>query len=237
MKFEDKWKPTKYIFKDGKYMSDEKYVGFRSKIIADKTAKVYARFIPEYAKGDLLDLGCGTVPFYNLYKQYVSSITCADWENCEHDISHIDFFVDLNKDLKIKNNSYDTILLTDVLEHIYEPKKLLKQLYNILRDDGILIINTPFAYWEHEVPFDYFRYTEFFYQKVAEELGFKVEVIQKIGNGFDTIRDILSKLYESRPSFAIKFLLKMVKIVSKKFPVKLDNEPLSFFVVFKKTNS
>ena len=236
MKFEDKWKPTKYIFKDGKYKSDEKYVGFRSKIIADKTAKVYARFIPEYAKGDLLDLGCGTVPFYNLYKQYVSSITCADWENCEHDISHIDFFVDLNKDLKIKNNSYDTILLTDVLEHIYEPKKLLKQLYNILRDDGILIINTPFAYWEHEVPFDYFRYTEFFYQKVAEELGFKVEVIQKIGNGFDTIRDILSKLYESRPSFAIKFLLKMVKIVSKKFPVKLDNEPLSFFVVFKKIN-
>ena len=113
---------------------------------------------------------------------------------------------------------------------------MLKQLYNILRDDGVLIINTPFAYWEHEVPFDYFRYTEFFYQKVAEELGFKVEVIQKIGNGFDTIRDILSKLYESRPSFAIKFLLKMVKIVSKKFPVKLDNEPLSFFVVFKKIN-
>lgn len=235
MKIENEWKPTKYIFKDNKYIADEKYVGFRSKLIADKTAEVYAKYIPEYAKGDLLDVGCGTVPFYNLYKPYVSSITCADWENCEHNVSHVDFFVDLNKDLKIKDNSYDTILLTDVLEHIYEPKKLLKQLYNILRKDGVLIINTPFAYWEHEMPFDYFRYTEFFYQKVAEELGFKVRIIHKIGNGFDTIIDILSKIYESKPSFVILVLIKIIKVIAKKFSIKLDNEPLSFFVILEKT--
>lgn len=45
----------------------------------------------------------------------------------------------------IESNKYDMITCFDVLEHAYNPLAILKKLKNALTDDGLLIINTPFA--------------------------------------------------------------------------------------------
>jgi len=119
----DNWIETKFVFKRGKLRASKKvrYVGVSSRIAVDLVAEFYDANLCKYAKGHLLDLGCGKVPLYLAYKNYVDEITCADWGNTLHASSFIDFEADLNEPLRLENSMYDTIILSDVLEHIKEP--------------------------------------------------------------------------------------------------------------------
>jgi ubiquinone/menaquinone biosynthesis C-methylase UbiE len=46
-------------------------------------------------------------------------------------------------DLKIKSNSYDAILLCDVIEHVLDPDKLLREAKRITKDGGYIILGIP----------------------------------------------------------------------------------------------
>lgn len=47
------------------------------------------------------------------------------------------------QNLPFKNNQFDTILCTEVLEHIPNPMNTLKELYRVLNANGTVIITTP----------------------------------------------------------------------------------------------
>lgn len=53
------------------------------------------------------------------------------------------FTVSLAESLPFKKKSFDAILLTDVLEHVEDPKKVLLELLEALRIDGVLVITVP----------------------------------------------------------------------------------------------
>jgi SAM-dependent methyltransferase len=52
--------------------------------------------------------------------------------------------LDLPKE--VKQEVFDCIILTEVLEHVQNPDLLIKNCYNLLKNDGILIISTPNAF-------------------------------------------------------------------------------------------
>ena len=90
------------------------------------------------------------------------STTCADWENSQSANPHIDVFVDLNElPLPFDDSSADTLLLSDVLEHVMHPWELMEEVTRILRPGGVLLLNVPFYYPLHSIPYDYHRFTEF----------------------------------------------------------------------------
>lgn len=66
-------------------------------------AEFYEQVIPVHATGDLLDLGCGNVSLFGMYKPFVRNITCVDWPNTSHSFLHVDIFADLNEDLPLEN--------------------------------------------------------------------------------------------------------------------------------------
>jgi SAM-dependent methyltransferase len=96
-----------------------------------------------------------------------------------HQNSFIDTYCDLNETLPFESGSFDSVLLSDVLEHIRKPEKLITEIYRILKKDGVLIMNVPYYYCLHEEPFDYFRYTEFALKSMTSDAGLKVELLQK----------------------------------------------------------
>ena len=106
-----------------------KHVTVSSRLIADIIANFYTINIPKYVKGNFLDLGCGQAPLYCLYKNYTKQITCVDWGNSMHQITYLDFEQDLNQNLNMESNSFDSIILSDVLEHIRKPELLLNEIY------------------------------------------------------------------------------------------------------------
>ena len=189
------WSPGKYEFRNGRLRStrDSSRLKTASRLVTDLVAKRYDIAIRTYASGDLADLGCGAVPLYIAYRDRVNSITCVDWPASKHKIDHLDFKVDLTQPLPFDDQQFDTIILSDVLEHLPEPGLLWNEMHRILRPGGVAIINVPFFYWVHEAPFDFYRYTEFALRRFAEQSDFEVESLEATGGLPEVMADLIAK--------------------------------------------
>lgn len=65
------------------------------------------------------------------------------------------------KDLKFDDNSFDTIFILEVLEHINEPHLAVEEVLRTLKPNGNTVLSTPFVFGLHDAPHDYFRFTKF----------------------------------------------------------------------------
>jgi SAM-dependent methyltransferase len=195
MKNISRWHPTKYEIRNGRLCAsrDAKHLAVGSRLIADLVAMFYEKHIPRYVHGVLCDLGCGYAPLYLMYKDYAEEVVLCDWENSLHKNENIDFECDLNQALPFEDCSFDTILLSDVLEHIYEPKSLLSEISRCLRTGGNLMLNVPFYYWLHEEPHDYYRYTYYALRRMIETCGLELRYFEGIGGAREVVVDVVSK--------------------------------------------
>lgn len=190
------WAPTKFERNGEEWRGSRnpKFLAVSSRIAADLAIKAIAALVRQYARGHLLDLGCGTAPLYGIYRDHVDQITCVDWKSSLHSTRHIDCFVDLNNVLPLDDDQIDTILCTDVLEHIADPGKLSGEMARILAPGGRLVASIPFLYPLHEVPHDYFRFTEFKLRQFCEEAGLQVLELKAYGGLLDVLSVLTAKL-------------------------------------------
>lgn len=208
MRNKDKWKPSKFVYKNGILgpSMDENIVGIASRLPVYLVSKFYQENIPLYVKGELLDLGCGKVPLFEVYKDFISDNICLDWGNSLHKNEFLDIISDLNNPIPFSDNSFDTIILSDVLEHIKDPFFLWREMSRVLRKDGVILLNVPFFYWIHEKPYDYFRYTEFALRDFAAENRFEILDLKPLGGSFEIMADIFSKSFIPKFPFGRTFL-------------------------------
>jgi len=165
-----------------------------SRLIGDRIAAFYSTAIRTHAHGHLLDLGCGRAPLLGYYSQFVDKATLVDWENSLHNNPLLDLVADLNKPLRFDDETFDTVLLSDVLEHIAEPQNLLGEISRTLKsNDGLLLLNVPFFYPIHEEPFDFHRYTRFSLERMCAAAGLTVLEVTPIGGLPEILIDIASK--------------------------------------------
>jgi len=192
---QDKWQPSKYVYKKGRLIAsrDKNEVNVGSRLIADIIAGIYDEHLKSHAKGKLLDLGCGKVPLFMAYKDYVTDNICVDWENSLHENKYLDYVCDLTKPLPFDDQVFDTIILSDVLEHIFQPDHLWMEIHRLLSINGKIIMNVPFFYCLHERPYDYFRYTEFALKLFVENSGLRLILIKPIGGAPEILADIIAK--------------------------------------------
>lgn len=195
------WKPTKFVPDvHGSLKASRTAVGPASRLIADRVAAFYDGAIPAHVAGDLLDLGCGHAPLYATYKDHAQSVTLVDWQNSLHQNPHLDYVHDLNEPLTMfADSSFDTIIMSDVLEHLARPSQLLAEARRVLRPAGCLLLNVPFLYWLHEQPHDYYRYTRFGLEWLLSETDLQVLSLTSIGGAPEVIGDITGKLLSRVP--------------------------------------
>ncbi|MCL2289913.1 MAG: methyltransferase domain-containing protein [Bacteroidetes bacterium] len=186
------WQESKFVKNKSGHWRGAKNTN-SSWLMATLIAEWYEKRMPIYVKGDLLDLGCGKAPLYGMYSQFTDSICCADWENSLHGTSYLDVSCNLNEPLPFANASFDTIILSDVLEHIVEPKQLFAEMFRILRPNGKILLNVPFFYWVHEAPHDYYRYTQFALRKFAEDTNFNIIELSARGGIAVCFADVVGK--------------------------------------------
>jgi SAM-dependent methyltransferase len=146
MQNQEEWKPSRFVYKGGKLSAsrDGAEVSLSSRLIVDIVAGFYDRNLKQHARGRLLDLGCGKVPLYATYRELVTDAICVDWGNTEHKNRHLDRELDLTNNLPFRDDEFDTIILSDVLEHIPVPEHLWKEMARILSKNGKIIMNVPF---------------------------------------------------------------------------------------------
>ncbi len=195
MKNKDKWLPSKFVYRMGKLRAARNLaeVGGGSRLVTDIVASFYETYLPQYARGKLIDLGCGKVPLFEAYKNYVTDNICVDWKNTRHPNEYLDYECDLDKPLPFKDGEFDTTILSDVLEHLAQPENLWREMARILAPNGKIILNTPFYYCLHETPHDYFRYTEYALKHFAKQAGLRIVVMKPLGGTPEILADILAK--------------------------------------------
>lgn len=137
--------------------------------------------LKKYAKGRLLDIGCGNKPYKYLTSEYVN-----EHIGLEHKDSRNEVVADIwgtAYDIPVNSSEFDTVLCNDVLEHLEEPFEALKEAFRILKDGGYAIYTMPFYWHLHEVPRDFFRYSKFGIEYLFKKAGFEIIEIMPL-SGF-----------------------------------------------------
>lgn len=195
MRKPDTWKPSKYrLVKNSlRASNDPQEVRTGSRLLVEVIAEFYDRAIPSYVTGRLIDLGCGKAPLFLKYRDFAASVTCVDWSNTLHKNENLDVECDLSKRLPFETASFDTVILSDVLEHLPEPRLLWGELARIMAPGGRLLMNVPYFYPLHEVPFDFYRYSRFALERFARGNGFDIIELEPLGGSPEVLTDILAK--------------------------------------------
>jgi SAM-dependent methyltransferase len=241
MKAVDEWRPSKFVLSGGRLLpsDDSKELDVGSRVVAECMAFQYQKALAAHGRGRLLDLGCGKVPLYAAYRELIDDVVCVDWGDSLHGSKHVDFVRDLNQDLDLQAEHFDTVVLSDVLEHIRKPEKLLAQVHGLLRPGGAVIIGVPFFYWIHEDPYDYYRYTRFALTSMAQESGFDVCYLEETGGAPEILADLTGKLMAPIPILQRGFVryaraLRATRLVRKLTQRTKHKFPLGYLMVARK---
>jgi SAM-dependent methyltransferase len=70
---------------------------------------------------------------------------------------------------------------SELLEHVFSPQEVLREIHRVLRRGGILLMCAPFIHRIHGDPGDYGRYTDQYWRESLARLGFVDPCIEKQG--------------------------------------------------------
>jgi len=138
------------------------------------------RYTPQL-KGKLLDFGCGRKPYENLFS--VTEYVGVDVVETGHDHknSKVDVYYD-GKRLPFNDSAFDSLFCSEVLEHIFNPDEILPELNRVLKPGAKVLITVPFSWNEHEMPYDYARYSSEGIKHLLEKNGFNIIELTKSGS-------------------------------------------------------
>lgn len=133
----------------------------------------FASRLPQGAR--VLDAGAGNQPYKGLFRH--CRYEAADFEKVDKKYAQSTYVCDLSR-IPVASLSYDASVLSQVLEHTPEPFTVLEELRRVLRPGGLLFYSGPFFYEEHEVPYDFYRYTQYGVRYLLQKAGFLIERIE-----------------------------------------------------------
>jgi len=149
------------------------------KLSRDNIARLLAKAAP-YVHGAVLDVGCGMKPYEQLLGGQATHWTGLDFVQSAAGHTRADVFGSA-LDMPFESASFDTIICTQVAEHVPEPMRLFSECARVLRTGGILLLTTPQTEEMHEQPHDYYRYTRYGLQYLAEAQGLQVLALHPFG--------------------------------------------------------
>lgn len=162
----------------------------------------------------ILDAGAGELKFKPdcAHLEYVAQdfgqyegtgdkgLQTGNWDN-----SRLDIVSDIT-DIPVDDKSFETILCTEVFEHIPDAISALKEFSRILKPNGVLLITAPFASLTHFAPYHFCGYSRYWYEHHLPKMGFEIEEIQHNGSWFHFIAQELRRTRFMGETYSSKIL-------------------------------
>jgi SAM-dependent methyltransferase len=144
-----------------------------------------ARLLPIGAR--VIDIGAGEAPYRELFgdQRYVT----LDRADTPHSGA-----VDLHGEadsIPESDSSFDVVLCTQVLEHVPDPLKALREFRRVLRSGGIMLATAPFVWEEHETPYDFYRYTRYGIEHLLRQADFDHIEVRPRTDCFTTLAQLI----------------------------------------------
>lgn len=142
--------------------------------------KVMQRLAASVPDGQILDIGCGYQPYRRLFRtnRYVG---------LDISLERHPMVVGDARFLPFKDNTFDGIICSEVIEHVFEKEKVLEEIRRVLRAGGWVILTAPMSWGLHYEPYDFWRFTPYSLRRMLEDQGFQVVRMEKVGGLFSLI--------------------------------------------------
>ncbi len=194
MKYED-IKKAQFIF-EGKY----KTIAFWTCPFYFVRKHLYENIaeIAPLLKGSILDFGCGAKPYAELF------VNCTKYVGMDIDVSghdHSNELIDVYYDgehIPFEDEVFDNVFSSEVFEHIANPEKILPEINRVLKNNGYMLATVPFIWNEHEIPYDFKRYTSFGIKELLESQGFEIISIKKSTNCIEMMYQMKAEYYRAK---------------------------------------
>lgn len=166
----------------------------------------------QYINGRVLDFGAGSAKYRNLIKPHALEYVAFDIKPGKN----IDVVGDV-LNAPFENESFDTVISTQVLEHVEKPWLMVAEIKRILKRGGVCILTAPFITPYHPAPKDYFRFTEEGMRSLFQN-DFQIVECQTYGKKFmvvfESVKQICFSSYkkEKQGVWAERFLRYLEKI-------------------------
>lgn len=203
------------------------------------------RYMPLYAKGILLDIGCGNKPYEGIITPFIERYIGCDIIQSSSKV--VDVLCPAT-DLGFADNSFDVVFSSQVIEHVADHNKMVEETFRVLKLGGYAVYTIPFCWELHEEPYDFFRISKYGIKDLFERKGFTIELIKANGGKWAAIFQLfLNVLFSARKynTFRSKIIkLIFIKLnfitVYNKFAIWMDKKyfddvlTLNYIVVVKK---
>jgi len=139
-----------------------------------------------YARGRLVDVGCGSKPWRAAFAPHVTEHVGVDHVDSRRAPGSVDVIAGAYE-IPLEDGHAETILMSAVLEHLEQPGRGLAEAHRLLAPGGHLILTAPLFWPLHEQPRDFFRYTPHGFRFLLEEAGFEVVEIVPLSGVWTTV--------------------------------------------------
>ena len=145
----------------------------------------------KYIRGKTIDVGAGSAKYGNIIKTHASEYITFDSVPGEKidvvgDVLHMPF----------KDDGFDTVISTQVLEHVEKPWIMVGEINRILKSGGICILSAPFMAPYHADPQDYFRFTREGMKSLFQD-DFEIVECRPYGKTFMVLFESIKQVYFS----------------------------------------
>ena len=143
------------------------------------------------AKGRVLDVGCGNGNLLYHLKDEGCAVYGVEPNKKSAKICKergLNVVCGGIQEANFLDNYFDTIVMSQVIEHVPSPTETLKEVHRILKSNGVVLIYCPNAesylskvfgqYWHGwHIPFHFYYFTKKTIKEMAEKTGFKVKKV------------------------------------------------------------
>ncbi len=154
-------------------------------------AKCVFDALKKYCHGSVLDVGGG---YFYLYVKENQKINFEKWTNLEYGGDRLPHINDSRYEstvgdgcaMTFADNSFDTVVNIQVLEHVYEPIKMVQEIQRVLKPNGYAIFLIPQTASQHQIPQHYYNFTRYWIKKVMEKSNLEIVEFKTIGGNWST---------------------------------------------------
>lgn len=169
----------------------------------DQWVRAQAESLP--AGSRVLDVGAGSAPYRGCFthcRYFTQDFVQLDPGQLLHGAySQVDYVSD-SAIIPVESGSFDVVLCTEVLEHVPEPIKVIREISRVLRPRGKLILTAPLGSGIHQEPFHFYGgFTSYWYERFLAEAGFQEIRVEPNAGSFRTFsQESLRFVLASRPT-------------------------------------
>ncbi len=125
-----------------------------------------------YCRGLALDAGSGRGGWRRIILESASAYESLDMAPRGGD--QPTWIGELTDMPEVPDERFDTVVCHQVLEHVRNPVRALSEMHRVLKPGGTLILSAPHLSRRHELPYDFFRYTQEGLSALLEDTVFEV---------------------------------------------------------------